>query len=101
MDRLARFVGAGVLVAALAGLSSTAQAGSGTTAAQAWDEGWTAGLREEAERETVSGEAVVVAAYAAVWVLVLLYVVRLSAEVRALKRDTEELRRRLDEKGGP
>ncbi len=107
MDRLdvrgLGFKGAAVIGCVLAGLflarTSPAQAPGEGPAAHAWDGGWTAGLGEEPARETVSGEAMVVAAYAALWVLLLLYVVRLSMEVKALRRDTEELRRRLDEPG--
>lgn len=89
----------------LAGLflarTSPAQTPGEGRAAHAWDGGWKAGLgEEEPARETVSGEAMVVAAYAALWVLMLLYVVRLTMELKALRRDTDELRRRLDEPGG-
>lgn len=71
-----------------------------TPAARVWDGGWKAGLDEEPARETVSGEVMVVAAYMALWVILLLYVVRLSAGLKALQRDAEALQRRLDEAGG-
>ncbi len=97
------FRAAAVIACVVAGLflarASPAQAPADGPAAHAWDGGWKAGLGEEPARETVSSEAMVVAAYAALWVLLLLYVVRLSMELKALRRDTEELRRRLDEPG--
>ncbi len=98
------FKAAVVIGCVLAGLflarTAPAQAPGDGRAAHAWDGGWKAGLSEEPARETVSGEATVVAAYAALWVLLLLYVVRLTMELKALRRDTDELRRRLDEPGG-
>jgi len=70
-----------------------------TRAQQAWNGEWTAGIQQEPIRETVSGDAVVVAAYMALWVILLLYVLRLSMQLRAIRRDTDELKRRIGEGG--
>lgn len=87
---------AGLVVAWGVGAQTTTSSG----ASRAWDGSWTAGLGgEEPIRETVSGEVVVVVAYMALWVILLLYVVRLSFGLKALERDVRALQRRLDEGG--
>jgi CcmD family protein len=41
----------------------------------------------------------VVLAYGAVWVIVLIYVLRLAAGLRGLRRETDELKRLIEESG--
>jgi len=96
---------AGALLAALllagaggAFASDEPAGGAPAAASNAWSGGWKAGL-EEQDREVVSGDTMVVAAYGAMWVIVLLYVARLAAELRRLRRETDELRRQIEEAG--
>jgi CcmD family protein len=87
-----------VALALLAG-TAIAQEAPADKPAAAWGGGWKAGV-EETTRDVVSGEAMVVIAYTAVWVILLLYVLRLAAELRALRRETEDLKRMIEERAG-
>lgn len=92
-------VSGALIVGALAGESVVAETLPGSQAARAWEGEWKAGVVEEPVRDSVSGEGVVVAAYLALWIILFLYVVRLSMNLNALRRDIEELRRRLEAQG--
>ena len=103
---LGRYRGAALLIAAIVTLAAlpsraeeTAPAAGAPPAGAAWSNGWKAGI-EETQRDVVSGETMVVLAYGAVFVVLMLYVLRLSAEMRALRRETEELRRAIEDRGG-
>ena len=103
---LGRFRGAALLIAAIVVTASlplraeeaSPAAGAAPTGAT-WSNGWKAGI-EETQRDVVSGETMVVLAYGAVFVVLMLYVLRLSAEMRALRRETEELRRAVEDRIG-
>ena len=89
-------------LAFVAGAASTAgaePAREAPPAAGAWSGTWSAGVDEA--RDVVSGETMLVAAYCAIWAILLIYVLRLAAQVRGLRRETEDLRRLVDEAAGP
>ena len=98
-----------IAVASFVPASSQAQghepAGQGSAAGPSvgdhdrWDGTFRAGVDEQS-RDVVSGETMVIVAYGAVWVLLFVYVLRLAADLRSVRRETEELKRMLSEAGG-
>lgn len=78
--------------------SLNAQSAPQGRAAQAWEDGWKAGVEEV--QESISGEAMVIAAYSVLWLIVFVFVLRLAVKLRTARRDLEELKRRVSELDG-
>jgi CcmD family protein len=75
-----------------------AEQGADGTPAAAWSGGWNAGVAPGSAPEQVSGEMMVVLAYGAIWILLLVFVWRIHSQMATLRRETAELRRLLDER---
>ncbi|MBM4396491.1 MAG: CcmD family protein [Deltaproteobacteria bacterium] len=96
---LAGLVLAAVASAAVAGTALAQEEPRDKAAAGAWDGSWRAGVDDSA-RDVVSGETMVVVAYGAVWAILFVYVLRLAADIRGLRRETEDLKRLVAGQGG-
>ena len=89
-------------------VASRAQQGEGTAAApaqKAWAGDWNAGVAEGQARDEVSGETVVIAAYGALWLVLIVFVLRIQSLVGGLRRESAELKTlvesRFPESGKP
>jgi hypothetical protein len=70
-----------------------AQQGDAPASGQkAWAGDWKVGVDEGQARDEVSGEAMVVAAYGALWLILILFVLRAQALVGGLRRESAELK---------
>lgn len=81
-----------VLAAPLASRAQQPGGGDPATPQKAWAGDWKVGVDEGQARDEVSGEAMVVAAYGALWLILILFVLRAQALVGALKRESAELK---------